>query len=207
MILYVSRHARTEGNAGGALLGRSDEPLTAQGIVEAERLGRWLADRGIDRIFSSPQRRAYETAKIVAQSLPGRIEVRTDERLREMDFGIFEGLNLEEIAKQFPELHQQRRLDKLNFTIPEGESYQLVYDRMVSFLREQSGKSATLVITHGTALKLLLLAVTSMSLAEIESFRYGNTALFAFDLPGDEKNLKGKVLLFNSLAHLDESNG
>ena len=91
-MIYIIRHGQTELNNRQVLQGRSDHPLNAQGIAQAKAAASRLRERGIifDRVFSSPLIRAVQTARIVA---PG-VWVETDERLIEMDYGPYEGMDL-----------------------------------------------------------------------------------------------------------------
>lgn len=82
--ILLIRHAR-HADYGVRLSGRSDIPLTAKGIAEAERLGERLAGRGLAVVQSSPLRRAQETARKIAA--PTGIAVETHEALNEIEFG------------------------------------------------------------------------------------------------------------------------
>ncbi len=84
------RHGETAWNAAGLAQGRSDIPLNAVGCAQARTAGEALADRGIDRIVSSPLARARETAAIVASRL-GLDPAVLDDDLAEVSFGVEEG--------------------------------------------------------------------------------------------------------------------
>jgi bisphosphoglycerate-dependent phosphoglycerate mutase len=90
--LYIVRHGESEYNAKGLLAGITDIPLTDTGREQARQAGAQLAQLGITRIVSSPLVRAYETARIIADTIgfdPEAIIV--DERLHERNFGELEG--------------------------------------------------------------------------------------------------------------------
>ncbi len=89
MKLYVARHGQTQWNAENKVCGRTDLPLTAVGIAQAEALAEKAAGLGINLILSSPLQRAYTMARIVANRCGA--EVLTEDRLIEQDYGIFEG--------------------------------------------------------------------------------------------------------------------
>ena len=90
--LILTRHGQAA-SADVMLGGQLDVPLTPQGRHEAEALTRRLTGVRIDRIVSSPMLRALETAQTVAAGRP----VEVDERLRELDYGRWEGLTYDEI--------------------------------------------------------------------------------------------------------------
>ena len=89
MELYIVRHGRTEWNAKGLIQGISDIPLLEEGREMARQTARGLKTVSLDAVYASPLSRAFETAEILVE---GRnLEIRKDQRLREMDFGIYEG--------------------------------------------------------------------------------------------------------------------
>src|SRR5690348_5687009 len=100
--LYLIRHGRTAWNNQDRLQGWADEPLDAVGQAQAAALAAWLRPVAIDAIYSSPLRRARETAEIVAQ--PHGLAVQLDDRLRERHVGDWTGLTLDEARTQTPAL-------------------------------------------------------------------------------------------------------
>src|SRR5207248_2992356 len=83
--VYLVRHAEVE-NPRRVLYGHLPGfPLSERGRQQAEALGRSLRDRGIRRIAHSPLERAAETARIIAEQLPGRVPVAADRELREVE--------------------------------------------------------------------------------------------------------------------------
>ena len=129
LTLILTRHGRAA--ADDIMLGgQLDVPLTADGRAEAEALGRRLAGVRIDRIVASPMIRALETAQVVAAGRP--IEV--DERLRELDYGRWEGLTYPEIDAGDPALRARWEHDPAATHSPGGESGDDVAVRALGFL-------------------------------------------------------------------------
>ncbi len=90
MKLYVTRHGQTEWNALDRISGVTDISLTEEGIAQAHEMARLTKEHGdIQRIIASPLKRAQMTAQIAAEALG--LPVQTDDRLREWDYGSFEG--------------------------------------------------------------------------------------------------------------------
>ncbi len=86
-MLIVVRHGRTEANAAGLLLGRTDPPLDERGRTQALALAGAVADPdGVDRVVASPLRRARETAECLG------MPVEVDDRWIELDYGRYDGL-------------------------------------------------------------------------------------------------------------------
>jgi len=85
------RHGQTASSARMAYSGRSDIPLTDAGREQAQQAARRLADAGVDAVITSPLIRARDTAQAIADA--AGVAVRVDERLTEVDYGAFEGLD------------------------------------------------------------------------------------------------------------------
>lgn len=110
--------------------GQLDVPLLPRGRDEAEALARRLSGVRIDRIVSSPMLRALETAQTIATGRP----VEVDERLRELDYGRWEGLTYDEIDAHDPELRARWEHDPAATHSPGGESGDDVAARALNFL-------------------------------------------------------------------------
>lgn len=109
-MLILARHGQTAANAAGALLGRSDLPLTDLGERQAAAVGAAL--RGVDRVISSPLQRARRTAEAIGRP------VEIDDRWIEVDYGDFEGQPLSDVPA---EVWQRWRADA-TYVPPHGES-------------------------------------------------------------------------------------
>lgn len=108
--LILVRHAETQGNLDGILLGHQDSPLTDLGKEQALATARELKGEKIDAICSSPLGRALETAQIIAQNL-GNLEVKVEPLLIERDFGVLTSKHKNEIH-----LHAKELFQTSNFT-------------------------------------------------------------------------------------------
>ena len=89
--VYLVRHGQTESSARLAYSGRSDVALTGEGREQARRAAEQLADKSIDAVYSSPLSRARDTAQAIADACHAPLIV--DERLTEVDYGRFEGVD------------------------------------------------------------------------------------------------------------------
>ena len=101
MHLYFVRHGEIESNIRKVYAGWNDEPLTKNGIRQAEKAGELLNDKGIDALYCSPLRRAVQTAEIIGEAIgevPG-----PDAHFKEMGLGPWEGLSEDEVERCFPE--------------------------------------------------------------------------------------------------------
>jgi broad specificity phosphatase PhoE len=141
-------------NAERRFQGQSDIPLDETGQAQAERAARLLAALRPDMIVSSDLSRAAGTAAALAR-VTG-LEVNLDKDLRERHGGCWEGLSDTEIRQRYPQAHA-------TWTPPDGESSQVVSDRVASALQraaaavsEQAagGDGLAVVVSHGAALRL-----------------------------------------------------
>lgn len=153
MTIVLCRHGATDGNAAGAILSRNDPPLNAAGRAQSERAHAALHGVAFDLAFASPMRRCIETLAIVAPQLA----YRCDERLREVDFGAWEGRTLEWLEANDAAALARRRRDPVHFRPPEGQSFadkSLLLRPFADELR-QSQAAGILVVAHRGTLGVL----------------------------------------------------
>ena len=152
MKLVLVRHGATAWSISGQHTGNTDLPLIDEGRAQATAArSRVLAN--IEpatrvRVCSSPLRRALETVELIVGS---DVEVEVDERLREFDYGEYEGMTT-------PEIHVVAPGWTVFDGCPGGESLADVEARVDSFLghvRADTGVSTTVVVAHGHLLRIL----------------------------------------------------
>jgi isoleucyl-tRNA synthetase len=153
---FVMRHGEAENNILGILSGKSDNPhhLTEKGKAQVKDSAQKLKSIGFDFVYSSPFVRTMETAKIVSNEIGlENLSLKTDERLRELGSGVWEGKSVEQFAKEFP------FKDRFTHFPENGESYADIKKRMGDFLYEMEKKhkgKKILIITHETPALMLL---------------------------------------------------
>lgn len=167
--LFLVRHGETEWNLAGRLQGAQDIPLNALGRQQAaEAAGRLKAlNPGFAALdyVASPMQRARETMEILRDGLGLPKEgYRTDERLRELTFGEWEGLTWKEVRKQARELAQARERDKWGFVPPAGESYRMLAERIRPVLEGLAPEAV--VVSHGGVARAVLALVGAVKPAE-----------------------------------------
>lgn len=128
MELYIIRHGETKWNSEKRLQGRSDIELNEYGIELARITSEALKDVKFDKIYSSPLKRAYETAEILRGSR--KLDIICDDRLKEMCFGDYEGKVTDTLPDEFWKFFD----DPVNF-VPagNGETYEQVIERAKDF--------------------------------------------------------------------------
>lgn len=117
---YIFRHGQTVWNAEGRPQGQHEYPvpLTMEGREQAQKLADKLKDKKIKLIVSSDLLRAQQTGEIVAQAL--RVPLEFDRRLREVDYGILNGLYTIEREEVYPDFKKCYEDPKIPF--PEGRA-------------------------------------------------------------------------------------
>lgn len=183
-IVYLLRHGETECNRANRYEGRLDSPLTDRGVKEARRNGctlRGLIDNIDDfRFVSSPLGRALHTARIVGEALgQPHAEIETDERLTEIDFGVWDGLTRGEIERDYGAQWQERIRDEWHYRIPGGESYAMVARRVGSWMGTAHGR--LIVVTHGAVERILRGLYAGMPNAEILALDEPQDVLFRLE--------------------------
>lgn len=157
--IYFLRHGETDWNRTHRFQGQTDVPLNETGRSQATRNGLALADLIDDpdtyHYVSSPLSRTMETMRIARRHL-GLAEdgFATDERLRELSFGRWEGLTRKEMAAADPDLHDAFFADPDNHAPPGGESHNELRARVAAFLSDLHAPS--IVVGHGGTFRALV---------------------------------------------------
>lgn len=181
MKLVLMRHGQTPWNLEGRFNSTTDIEICAP-FDAIERTIPTLLRLNPKLIFSSPMKRCLMTADIVISQLSSstrRMEV--DDRLRETDFGVFEGKRSDEIMLG-PYSHEfSEWLDPQSSSIgpPQGETWIELGKRAMDFVGEIQGTgTSTLVITHGYLLRAILIGcLTSLGTEQLRRFEIGNARL------------------------------
>ena len=154
MELYLVRHGQSKANAKHIMQGAQvDEPLTNKGRQQAKITRQKLSAVKFDRVFSSPLKRASETAAIITGS---QATVTFDRRLVEFDYGKWDGQRIEQLVADYPEYFKDLTNFGNSWRISGGETYQETQARLASFEKGLNVNSHenVLVVTHGMTIKL-----------------------------------------------------
>lgn len=158
MNLYVTRHGETDWNVFSRIQGQTDTPLNETGVRQAKELAERLLEEKpeIGKIYASRQKRAYETAKIVAEKLQAEVVVK--DGLEEISFGKWEGYTWKQVKELFSDEYKEWHENRRYKVPPEGESYQQLLERLLPALQEISReeKEDVLVVTHSAVIMTLM---------------------------------------------------
>jgi len=156
--LILIRHGETVWNHQRRFTTRSDVELSDTGLEQARRAADALAAVPIDRIYSSPLKRALRTAEVIAAGQGHGCQITTDVRLSEIDAGPFEGLTEDEIVTGPLAADFARWYTDGVPEFPDGsEPFDAALDRASAFLNDHDGEpGTTLVATHGSLARLIV---------------------------------------------------
>lgn len=164
-MLYIMRHGKTDWNAKHKLQGRTDIPLNEEGRTMAENAGKEYSDIHFDICYCSPLSRAKETAEIL---LKGRnIPIVTDDRLVEMSFGIYEGVENSFQIPNCPINELFHHPEKYTTPVEGAESLEELYARTGKFIKKvvepqlKQGKDI-LIVGHGAMNSSIICQIKDM---------------------------------------------
>ncbi len=173
MNLYIMRHGETDWNRQGLLQGSVDIPLNENGIALARKTRDGLKSEHVqfNMVFTSPYQRAEKTAEIMIDGAD--IPLIRDVRIREMNFGKYEGIKVRELGTNPAYIEFNKCFDDPVHYQSEGdaESYEEVFARVDSFLKNtilplENSCENILVVCHGAVIRAFISIIKGMHLSE-----------------------------------------
>lgn len=200
MKIYFLRHGETDWNKERRLQGQADIPLNEYGIALARETAIALKETPFDKIFSSPLQRAYDTAVILSS---GRnLEIITDQRLKELNFGEGEGISLSYINS-----HPQSPLynfihNPASYVPPAGgETIDQLFDRCKEFLNEvifplEHTYEHILVVCHGAIIRGMIYHMNQRDASHFWDVTHKNCSLTISEYKNDKFTLLEEAKIF-----------
>ncbi|MEX1222943.1 MAG: histidine phosphatase family protein [Pirellulales bacterium] len=200
--LYLARHGETANNHAGRLQGQQGHHgLSETGVEQARRLGELLQARPIAAVYSSPLRRAMQTAEIVAAAYG--YEVRPVPALMEVNVGRWEGRSWAEISASEPAAYAAFMDNPAESPYDGGETFTDVVDRvkpaMDTLFRAHLGE-AIVVVAHSVVNRTYLASALGMPLRRADQLTHHNCAVSVLR----QRHGKVQVVAMNSGFHLGE---
>lgn len=202
---FLVRHGETIWNAKKKYQGQSDIPLTEEGRFQAGCLADKLKDEKLDGVFASDLKRTIETAEIIAK--PHDLKVVPTKMIRELSFGIWEGLTYEEIMEKWAQEYQNWINNPYYTRPPEGESLSELCQRVSKFLMETAKNhpdGRILVVSHAGPIRAMLFTLLDLKPSFFWKFKISNTSLTIIEYDG-RKELKESdafIVTVNNTSHL-----
>ena len=183
--IYLLRHGETEWNHNGnRYCGLTDIALSDKGRQQAELAAEYLKDVPFQDVFASPLIRAYETAQIIAakHGLP----IQTESRIREIDFGVWEGKPKEELINEDSKVWKSWGEDPTDVHAGEtGETASDVFNRAKAFFDELGAEHAgktILVVGHNTLNRIFITGCLSAPFRSYRNLKQDNTGITVFEM-------------------------
>lgn len=199
MELILVRHGETLFNRERKVQGIADIELNDTGLRQAHQLALSLKDHEIHQIYSSPLRRAYQTAEAINQFHDVPINKRSG--LMEMDVGDFEGLSFQELRANEKDFLRKWTADPAMTKMPNGESIIELQERAWNAIEDIIIRAENaLVVSHNFTIAAILCKVKCVDLSQFKNFCVETASKTIVQF----KNGVGKIGLFNDRSHLNE---
>lgn len=204
--LYLLRHGENPSNLDKQFSNRRvDHPLTQKGVLQAEQTADFFAKQGLDAVYSSPLKRAKQTAGIIAGRLG--LEVTIMEAFREIDVGLLEGRPATPADWAYHARMMNAWFDgDHGAAFPEGESYDDLWARMNDgLMTATAGREGQriLVVGHGGILTVTLKDLCpDVDVEWLRAMLWDNCAFTEVDLIRQNGRLQGQLLAWNQYDHL-----
>lgn len=186
-IIFV-RHAEAEGNVTQTLHGWTDSKLTEKGISQAKKVAQRFKSEKIDVIYSSDLKRAYNTAELIADAK--QLDINIDEGLREINCGDFEDKPFNYLEEIYPENMYNFNNQLHLFTCPNGESAVEFQNRLVESVNNiilNNADKNICIVTHGTAIRVILCYFYSKPLEEVVNIFWGDNTSISVVIIDEDK--------------------
>ncbi len=178
--ILLTRHGETEWNRTHRFQGRLGVPLNEKGRGQAASLALSLKNECLTAIYSSPLKRAMETALIIAAYHPS-IPIYEEEGLIEMDLGKFDGMEAKTWVKEYPEFLEEWQKNPSDIRMPGGENLQEVQERALQAIdrisRSYSPETSILLSSHNFVNLTILCHAKKIPLARFREIPQQTAAL------------------------------
>jgi len=178
--VILARHGETEWNVAEIFRGRIDIELNETGMKQAELLAEYLSDLKIDAIYSSPLKRALNTAEIIASY--HKIDVKIASGLIDFDYGKWQGLPHQEVKDKYKELHAEWINSPDKVKMPAGESLNDVRKRAIGVVDEVIAKyeGTVVLVAHRVVNKVLICALLGLDNSHFWNIRQDTCGITTF---------------------------
>ena len=198
--LLLVRHGQTPWNVLGKIQGCTNIDLEDEGRRQAQLLCQRLGG-DFSAIYSSPLNRALETAHILAA--PTNLKVQPTEDLREINFGLWEGLTFKEVAAKYPDAFAFWQKDELTAPLCGGDGSikncaQRAKDCLLGLVKQHPGETIV-AVSHGGLIKSALIGLFDLKMTMYHQMAFGNTCVTKIRFNDD---LKPVLMCLNDTSHL-----
>ncbi|MDP2923804.1 MAG: histidine phosphatase family protein [Candidatus Omnitrophota bacterium] len=193
--LVLIRHGITKWNKQKRYCGHKDIGISCEGKIQAKRLHNHLKAVGFDKIYASDSKRAIQTAKMIFKDA----KINKIRELKEINFGVLEGLQYKEIIKKYNGIYKKWLKNPYKYRIPKAESMNAFKKRVCLAIKKitriNEGKAIAIVCHGGT------IAIFISSILKNKNF-WRHVPSAASTTTVEYKKGKPKIIQFNKTKHL-----
>ena len=212
--LIFVRHGLSSFNKKGRIQGRNDlSILTREGQLQAESVGKIISTIPIDAIYSSPLKRASETAKIIVKEHQRELQITFTDDLLEVDLGPWSGLTKDELKKQYPEelTIWEKEPKDLSITRENGTKFEPIKELLLqaeNFLKSlfntySNSNKTILIVAHNAILRCLILKLINEPSKGFRRLKLDNTSISICNIEFNNwKDRQVQIECLNNIAHL-----
>ncbi len=179
--IILVRHGETDWNKERIFRGRTDIPLNETGLRQARRLARYLAQKKIDAVCSSPLVRALRTAEIIAR--PHNLAGEINPDLIDFNYGEWQGLTYTEVQEKYGELYRDWLTNPHLVTMPGGENLDAVRMRalwVVQNVARLYPEGTVVIVSHEVVLKVIIYTLLGLDHSHFWDIRLDNCGVTTF---------------------------
>jgi 2,3-bisphosphoglycerate-dependent phosphoglycerate mutase len=183
--LFIFRHGETVDNKDKTFSGWRQTDLTPEGIEEAKGIGEKLKNEKVTKAYQSDLIRSQHTLELVLNGWHKNVEIITDARIKERNYGDLTGKSKIEVEKQTP---KQYRLwhRSYNTPPPNGESIKMVEERVLLFLNDilptLKSDDVVFISAHGNSIRPLRRYFEHISIDEMCSFEHTPGKIYEYQI-------------------------
>jgi len=216
MRLILVRHGLSSYNKEGLIQGRTDKSyLTEEGYKQAALTGKILNEIDFDLIYSSPLKRAAETAKEINKFLDKNIDIKYDKKLIEVDLDEWSGLSINEIKNKYKDPYKIWKIDpeKLELQRKDKSTYkpiQDLFEQAKEFInnlkKENSNKDNQniLIVAHNAILRCIILHLLNKPKKGFRKIKLDNTSISIINISHSKTTFDCQIECLNQTSHLNK---
>jgi len=197
--IFFIRHGESEWNILHKIQGQKNVPLTDNGREQAKQLGNRLINENIDIIYTSDLSRALETANTISKFIR-RPAIKSKE-IREINFGPWEGMTLEEIKKGYKQEYCKWLKEPHKLKLDDGETLEMLEKRAMGFVNDilnNNNSKNIAIVSHSATLKVIILNLLGIGNSYYKNITLKNVSVSIIE----RRDYNNVLTLLNDTSHL-----
>jgi len=181
--VYLLRHGETDWNKNFKIQGQLDIELNEKGVKDSIKTAEFISNFNtkIDMVISSPLQRSKFLTKEISKRF--KLEPVYFDELKELDFGVWEGLSFDEVRQKYPDDLKKWIYEPQSAKIPEGESLSDLQNRVkkvIGFIKKEN-KENFVVVGHGVVNRIIILNLLGLPLGKYRVFEQDSCSISIFE--------------------------